>query len=195
MTIDAPNDNVEFDFDCSYGEEGCHTVTVNCPANADCNIDCSAEYACHTMVVNCPTNANSQCNIICDGHESCMNAKFYGQGVITACKQPRSCLQAKLPIPPDDYDLVLNCSQWHSCLQADVTCPSNGDCQIFCDGDASCADTNIKWPNGTGTYDTSITCSDSDACSNFEPPPSGIITYLDSTGTQMHNYIQNATLP
>eukprot|EP01083_Nonionella_stella_P203679 743030_1 len=173
VTIDAPNNNEEFTFNCTgIGGGTCFQSTINCPTNADCNINCIGRYACLSLDVQCPISADSQCNVNCIGLESCQGSTFTGNGRMISCTGEKSCQNAILPTPPPNENLYIHCTDTRSCYGANITCPTNADCILTCTGQEACNSVSITWPVNN-TYITDIICDTEQACNNIADPPSG----------------------
>ena len=105
VTIDAPDNNNNFDFDCSYDSSSCQNIEmINCPENADCYIDCSADYACNGVKITCPLTPFAKCDIICDGEGACGNIivnnteiQGFTSDATIYCNSNNSCYNLQLP--------------------------------------------------------------------------------------------------
>eukprot|EP01083_Nonionella_stella_P110008 321555_1 len=108
-------------------EESCAStprdaITLHCPPNQDCIIECSGLYACYGTTINCPENAD--CKIFCSAYGACYNINI------------DSSLSTHLFITtvPIDEDIATNTSSlfvdMEGAINGDILCPFCGDCEV-----------------------------------------------------------------
>ena len=91
------NNNSNYTFICD-GSKECASSTINCPTNADCQVNCIDFVGCSGATINCPQQ-NGECRIICGGKRSCYYTTFNG---------------------PTDNNLYIDCTDSSSCNSASI---------------------------------------------------------------------------
>eukprot|EP01083_Nonionella_stella_P303386 1050096_1 len=172
VDIDAPYDDQPLTVECGMNE--CPGITINCPDNSICTVQCETTQSCQTAVINCGSGANAECYVHCDGVRGCKHLVVTGSGILTGCSGTHSCSDATFPQPPSNTDYSLTCGSGtllqYACENAKIKCPSNAECHVICNGNHGCDNATIIWPT-EGIHATSLTCG-ANACQNGQMPPS-----------------------
>lgn len=97
-------------FECKDNE--CQFVTLACPADRPCEVDCKGANSCYQAVIDCP--ATYACDVVCDDDNACFGAT-------------QNC---------DSGTCTLECAGGvNACFSSTLNCGS-GECNAVCNTNA-----------------------------------------------------------
>ena len=131
---------------CGEGDNDCAFKELICNYEyGSCQIYCQTERACENTTVKLGPNT-SWLNMYCKGNSSCINAKIYETGTLTAVGQNAldgayvECIEGK--------GCTITCQQSLSCYNSEIDGTDSGYLDIQCKEYQSCLDMTIKCPPG-----------------------------------------------
>eukprot|EP01084_Bolivina_argentea_P085601 154726_1 len=174
-TIIATNVKTNFVLNClqSYS---CRSLTLHCPNNISCNVDCVGSWACYSIDVYGGNGNNALCDLNCLSSYSCQYALVY-------CGNNAPC--------------NLNCDQTNSCYNSKVYCGTNSECNLNCNGVESCVSANIYINTELNPY-LNWNCVGSESCNHayLNCLDTGNITeYIYSIGHSQHFCLNDGCCP
>eukprot|EP01083_Nonionella_stella_P150887 481355_1 len=150
VNFPTPNASAPYSVPCDvYGT--CFDATINCPASASCEVDCSADYSCHSASITWPTEAGLG-SLSCSGKWACYGVNFPipnpSEPYSVLCGGAKGiCSQATINCPAS-ASCEVDCSADYSCQAATLNCPASANCSITCNGEYSCDQATVNCPTG-----------------------------------------------
>eukprot|EP01083_Nonionella_stella_P051848 137687_1 len=170
VNFPIPNPSEAYHVLCGGAKGICSQATINCPASASCEVDCSADYSCQAATINCPASAS--CEVDCSADYSCHSASItwpteVGLGSLL-CSGQWACNGVNFPIPNASAPYSVPCDVYGTCFDATINCPASASCEVDCSADYSCHSASITWPTEVGLG--SLLCSGQWACNGVNFP-------------------------